>query len=104
MQEAEIGLWLACFVATIETLCAKFYFTKAIEQMRQKPAHLQREALEKKGDLAESRQNHHIAIRGCKEKEATIKRLKTQTLETEGQVKQLEEDVKKQHQRLNKKK
>ena len=95
MAQPGIGLWVACFVATMGTLSAKFYFTKAIERLRQRLAHLQREALEQKGELADTRQTHAHAIRESKEKTATIKQLKSQTLEVQAEVKQLEEDLKK---------
>lgn len=84
-----MALWIVCFAATLVTLGAKFYFTRAIDRMRQNLARNQREALEMKGVLTDSRQSHQLAIRRCKEKAATIKRLRSEIIDMENKIKYL---------------
>ena len=61
--------------------------------------HRQREALELKGLLSDLRQQHQQAIRLTKEKQADIKRLKSQLALMDGQVRELSERKPEKHKR-----
>ena len=83
--------WVICFAAVVVTLGAKFYFTTAIERLRRTLSRQQRETLELKGALADTRQDHQQANRLIREKAASTKRLKSQIAQMQGQIKSLKE-------------
>ena len=86
--------WITCFVATVVTIVAKWYFSTAIERLRQTLSHEQREALALKGELIDLRQVQSGKGRLVREREADIKRLKSAIAKLEGEIIGLEDDVK----------
>ena len=86
--------WAISFLAILGTIICKFYFTTAANRLRQTLVRRQREALELKGMLGDTRQEHQLALRSCREKEAAIKRLQTHMAELEGKVEAARERAK----------
>ena len=75
--------WISCFAATVGTIVAKWYFTTAIERLRQSLLREQREALSLKG-----------RSRLIREREVDIKRLKTTIASLQGEILGLEDELK----------
>ena len=75
--------WISCFAATVGTIVAKWYFTTAIERLRQSLLREQREALSLKG-----------RSRLIREREVDIKRLKTTIASHQGEILGLEDELK----------
>ena len=81
--------WIIWLLATIGTLGGKWYLTRATEKLRQNLSRRQREALEAKGLLVDAVQNHHAAVRLSREREASIKRIRSNITELENEVERL---------------
>ena len=75
--------WISCFAATVGTIVAKWYFTTAIERLRQSLLREQREALSLKG-----------RSRLIREREVDIKRLKTTIASHQREILGLEDELK----------
>jgi hypothetical protein len=86
--------WAVCFLAILSTIICKFYFTTACNRLRRALARRQREALELKGVLGDTRQQHQNLLRACREKEVAIKRLQSQIGTLQGKVGQARADAK----------
>ena len=86
--------WITCFAATVITIFAKFYFTTAIEKLRQCLMREQRSTLELKGELSDLRQDQKTRARRSREREADIKRLKSNISSLTGEIKGLQDDLK----------
>jgi septal ring factor EnvC (AmiA/AmiB activator) len=89
--------WVTCFVATVVTIVAKWYFTTAVERLRQTLLHEQREALSLKGELSDLRQDQRGKGRLVRESEADIKRLKSSIAQLQGEIHGLEDELKGNH-------
>ena len=86
--------WITCFAATAITIFAKFYFTTAVEKLRQGLVREQRSTLELKGELSDLRQDQKSRARRAREREADIKRLKSSIATLNGEIKGLQDDLK----------
>jgi hypothetical protein len=78
--------WIIWLLATLGTLGAKWYLTRATERLRSNLSRQQREALETKGQLVDAVQNHHAAVRLTREREASIKRIRTNIVDLENEI------------------
>ena len=87
--------WVTCFIATVITIVAKWYFTTAAENLRSKLQHEQRETLALKGELSDLRQDQRGKSRIVREREADIKRVKTAIAQIQGEIHGLQDDHKK---------
>jgi chromosome segregation ATPase len=88
--------WAIFFVAILSTIIGKFYFTTACNRLRQSLVRRQREALELKGVLADTRQEHQLLLRACREKEVGIKRLQSQIATLQGNIERVEAKIESQ--------
>ncbi len=86
--------WMICFAATAVTIFAKWYFTTAVERMRQGLMREQRTALELKGELSDLRQDQKTRARKARDREAEIKRTKSNIASLTGEIKGLQDDLK----------
>ena len=86
--------WIVCFVATVVTIVAKWYFTTSVERLRQTLLREQREALVLKGELSDLRQDQRGQSRLVREREAEIKRLKSSISQLQGEIHGLEDELK----------
>jgi hypothetical protein len=87
--------YVTCFIATVVTIVGKWYFTTAIERLRQSLLREQREALSLKGELTDLRQDQRGKSRLVRERrEADIKRLKSSIAQLQGEIHGLEDDLK----------
>ena len=84
--------WAIFFVAILSTVIGKFYFTTACNRLRQSLVRRQREALELKGILADTRQEHQLLLRACREKEVGTKRLQGQIATLQGNIERIESE------------
>lgn len=85
--------WAICFLAILATIICKFYFTTAVNRLRQSLVRRQREALVLKGQLGDTRQEHQQLLRSNREKEVATKRVQSQiaTLQKNIEAARLEE-------------
>ena len=90
---ADMLWWLICFAATTVTIFAKWYFTTAVERMRQNLMHEQRVTLELKGELSDLRQDQKAQARRSRDREADIKRTKSGIASLTGEIKGLQDDL-----------
>ena len=81
--------WMICAIATLATLGAKGYFTRAMERTRLDLSRQQREALHLKESLTNTRNKNQLMLRHNKETAATIKRLTAEIRTMEDRVKKL---------------
>ena len=86
--------YVTCFIATVVTIGAKWYFTTAVERLRQSLLREQREALVLKGELTDLRQDQRGQGRLVREREAEIKRLKSSIAQLQGEIHGLEDEIK----------
>jgi chromosome segregation ATPase len=73
---------------------AKWYFTTAIERLRQSLLREQREALSLKGELSDLRADQKGRSRLIRDREADIKRLKSAIATLQGEIHGLEDELK----------
>jgi peptidoglycan hydrolase CwlO-like protein len=86
--------WIVCFAATVRSIVAKLYFTTAIERLRQSLLHEQRETLAVKDELSDLRADQKSKSRLMREREAEIKRLKCNIANLQGELHELEDELK----------
>jgi len=86
--------WISCFAATVGTIVAKWYFTTAIERLRQSLLREQREALSLKGELSDLRADQKRRSRLIREREVDSKRLKSAIASLQGEILGLEDELK----------
>jgi hypothetical protein len=89
LVEVLVEWWIICAIATVATLGAKGYFTRAVEHLRVGLARQQREALHLKEVLTDTRDKHQLTMRRAKDKTATIKRLANEIREMEERIKKM---------------
>ena len=81
--------WIICAIATVVTLGAAGYFSRAVERMRLDMTRQQRETLHLKEVSTDTRDKHLLTARRVKEKGATIKRLSNEIRQMEDRIKKL---------------
>ena len=69
--------WMIWFAATVVVVVSKWFFSASIDRLRRNLSRHQREAIEMKGVLADTRQTHRSLVRALGEKEANIKRMRS---------------------------
>lgn len=80
--------WIVCFIATLITIGAKWYFATGLARMRHALSRQQRETLELKGTLQDMRQGHADTLKLTKGKETDIARLKKRIAEQKTELRQ----------------